>query len=65
MPSEIVVDVMGMDWLVGQDWGFLLKLAERLSPHGVRLSMRANRRVVRGGRALGLDRWLGLIEGGA
>lgn len=45
-PRHIVVDVSAMDRLVGQDWGFLVRLQEYLSEIGSVLSVVASERMV-------------------
>ena len=59
-PPVVAVEVTEMDWLVGQDLGFLLRLSERLSRRGVRLVVVGTERVVRAAQGFGLDKYLQL-----
>lgn len=52
--AHLTVDMSQMDWLVGQDIGFLLDLQRRLEPRGVHLCLLATPRVVRAIGGLGL-----------
>ena len=54
-PRAVIVDVLEMTWLVGQDWGFLAELAARLREENIRLVVVANPRVARSVTALGLE----------
>jgi hypothetical protein len=58
----VVVDVSEMDWLVGQDGGFLYRLSKRLSEQGIRLAVVGTERVVDAMRLLGLDEVLQLCS---
>jgi len=52
-PSVVVIDTTEMDWLVGQDLGFLVRIGKRLAPG--RLKVVATTRVVRAVSGLSLD----------
>ena len=54
-PELVVIDVSGMDWLVGQDLGFLITLSKHVAPRGIDLAVVASERVVGAVRILPLD----------
>lgn len=54
-PQEFVVDVRQMIWLVGQDWGFLLRLTEELEPRSCRLVVLATPHVAKASGHLGIE----------
>ncbi len=51
-----------MDWLVGQDWGFLVRLSKQLAARQARLAVVGSRKIVRGGTMLTLGEFFGLGE---
>ena len=60
--SHVVVDVRDMFWLVGQDWGYLVRLSRRLKFCSVRLSLLATRRIFQGGQLLGMHKQFCLAD---
>jgi hypothetical protein len=58
---HIVVDTTEMQWIVGQDWGFLVKLSEALASRGIPLSVVARANNVNSGKVVGIDRWFELV----
>jgi hypothetical protein len=54
-PSHLIVDLSEMFWLVGQDWGYLLRLAERLESIDSRLTIIASNRVAESAKVTQLD----------
>ena len=44
-PQSLIVDVTELSWLVGQDWGFLVRLADTLEQANSQLVLVANDRV--------------------
>jgi len=57
-PFELVVlDLSEMDWLVGQDLGFLIRLSKRVAPEGVDLAVVATERVVKAVRVFPLEEY--------
>lgn len=43
--GKIVVDLSEMNWLVGHDWGFLIRLGKALASEGIKLIVLARGRV--------------------
>lgn len=57
MPRIVVVDVSGMAWLVGVDFGFLIALSKRLSASNTRLALVGNEHVRNAARVLKLSQF--------
>ena len=60
--SQIVIDVSEMDWLVGHDWGFLLRISEKLSSEEIGLVIVAESRVVEASKLLGLGDKIRIVD---
>ena len=58
----IVADLSEMEWLVGQDWGFLIRLGERAMSVGVELVVVAQERVARAAETIGLGEHVQIVE---
>jgi hypothetical protein len=43
---RLIVDLKEMYWLVGHDWGFLLRMSEQLSSKGIDLVIVANDQII-------------------
>jgi len=51
----VAVDLTEMDWLVGQDWGFLVRMSERAKAAGRELVVVASERVIKASKVIALD----------
>ena len=58
----IVADLSEMEWLVGQDWGFLVRLSDRAASAGVELVVVAQERVARAAETIGLGKRARIVE---
>ena len=54
-PELVVVDVSEMAGLVGQDWGFLIRVQKSIEPNGIGLAIVASAGIANEARLLGLQ----------
>jgi len=60
--SHIVVDLLEMFWLVGQDWGFLLRTADSAASRGIQITLVVTDRHLHAAKCLGLEDRLRMVD---
>ena len=58
----VVVDLSEMDWLVGQDWGFLIRLGKALLPKGIKPAIIVRERVARAAGLIGVNDYIDVVR---
>lgn len=59
---HIVIDLSEMDWLVGNDWGFLIRLSRELAPEGIKPIVIVRGRVSGAADLIGVHEYMKIVK---